>query len=148
MWVYFGLTSCVWGIPSFPFFPPPFLQRACGFLGPLPRQGEGERRLNWCSTTGSPESPIPSHCACWSQGWEGSCDGTHITKPRDEKRRTQQISWGSAVLWPGGKAWHPSPRAGSICCWCPGHPSNSTANLIWFTSGIFSNASFSLRQES
>lgn len=58
-WVYFGLTSCVWGIPSFPFFSPPFLQWACGFLGPLPRQGAGERRLNWCSTTSSPRNKDP-----------------------------------------------------------------------------------------
>ena len=149
MWVYFVLTSCVWGIPSFPFFPPPFPQRACGFLGPLPRQGKGERRSNWCSTTGSPKSPIPSHCARWSQGWEDSCDGKRMAKHRDEKRCTQRISWGLAVLWPGGKARRPSSRAGSICCWCGGtwatRLSTSYGSPEPPPSGIFSSTSFQLK---
>ena len=104
MWIYFGLTSCVWGIPSFPFFPPPFLQRACGFLGPLPHQGSGERRLNWCSTTSSPKNKDPeSLCLLISEverllWWQTR----HRTQRREEMHAAALLRIGTPLAWRKG----------------------------------------------
>lgn len=143
MWVYFGLTSCVWGIPSFPFFPPPFLQWACGFLGPLPRQGAGERRLNWCSTTSSPRNKDPESLCLLIPEVE------RLLWWQTRHRTQREVTHAAALLRIHALAWRkgacPLTSADSICCWRTGYLSNLIVNLVWFTCGIFSNASFQLK---